>query len=154
MVLWRRGGRGRLRDWGRFAVADSGVIYHVFRPNLEIPNQSAWWVLIEVPLCFICIGYNWESSDLSREAEKWPNCEIGSNIMHEWGGDGRGGDIFHCSNRQMTQQKATIWRGMILEWFRSDGMARILMTGVVPPHWVRACIYYEGGGLCLDVDCC
>ena len=39
--------------------------------------------VIEVPLCFICIGYNWESSDLSREAEKWPNCEIGSNIMHE-----------------------------------------------------------------------
>ena len=37
--------------------------------------------VIEVPLCFICIGYHWVSSDLSRKAEKRPNCEIGSNIV-------------------------------------------------------------------------
>jgi hypothetical protein len=32
------------------------------------------------PLCFICIGYNWEPSPPSREAEKWSNSEIGPNL--------------------------------------------------------------------------
>jgi hypothetical protein len=51
-------------------------------------NQQEECVL-EVPLslCFICIGYHWELSELSGEAEKQSNCEIGSNLvilcMHE-----------------------------------------------------------------------
>ena len=38
------------------------------------------------PLCLICIGYHWISPDLSGKAEKWSNCEMRSNIMHELGG--------------------------------------------------------------------
>ena len=92
---------------GRFASAAT-AIYSVFRPN--IGNS-----VLEALLCFICIGYHWVSSDLSRKAEKRSNCEIGSNIMHELGGDGRDGDIFHCSNQQMTQQTAPKCWGMIVE---------------------------------------
>jgi hypothetical protein len=112
---------------------------HCMRANIGNTASISRMSVLEVPLCFIRIGYHWESSDLSREAEKRSNCEIGSNIMHEWGGHCRGGGIIHCSNQQMTQQTGTNWWGMIVvEWFRDDGMARILMTGVVPPHWVRA----------------
>ena len=50
---------------------------------------------MEAPLCFICIGYRRESSESSGEAEKWSNSEMCSNIMHEFGGDGRGGEIIH-----------------------------------------------------------
>jgi hypothetical protein len=39
--------------------------------------------ILEAPLCFICIGYHWISSDLSGKVEKWSNCEMRSNIMHE-----------------------------------------------------------------------
>ena len=45
------------------------------------------WVnqlILEAPLCFICIGYNWKLWDLSGEAEKRSNCEMCSNIMHEY----------------------------------------------------------------------
>jgi hypothetical protein len=67
---------------GRFASA-TAAIYSVFRPNIgDTPSISRRNVL-EAPLCFICIGYHWVSSDLSRKAEKPSNCEIGSNIMHE-----------------------------------------------------------------------
>ena len=67
IVLWRR------RLWARLSV---------FRPNLEIPHQSARGVFyLEAPLCLIFIGYHWVSSDLSRKVEKRSNCEIGSNIM-------------------------------------------------------------------------
>jgi hypothetical protein len=41
-------------------------------------------------------------------------------MKHELGGDGRGGEIIHCSNRQMTQQTAPKCWGMILGWIRRD----------------------------------
>jgi hypothetical protein len=132
-----------LRGWGAplWLCVSHRSNLHCMRANIgNTPSISQRSVLV-APLCFICIGYHWVSSESSREAEKRPNCEIGSNIMHEWGDDGRDGDIFHCSNRQMTQQTVPKCWGMILEWVQSDGMVRILMTGVIPPHWVRACIY-------------
>ena len=42
--------------------------------------------VLEAPSSLICIGYRRESSESSGEVEKWSNCEIGSNIMHELGG--------------------------------------------------------------------
>jgi hypothetical protein len=69
--------------------------------------------VLEDPLSFICIGYHWILSDLSGKAEKWLNCEMRSNIMHECGGDERGGEINHYSNQQMTQQTASKCWGMI-----------------------------------------
>ena len=47
------------------------------------------------PLCFICVGYHWESLESSRKAQKRSNCEIGSNLMHEYEGSGRDGETFH-----------------------------------------------------------
>jgi hypothetical protein len=52
------------------------------RANIGNTPSISRMSVLEVPLCFICIGYHWELSDLSREAEKRSNCEIGSNIKH------------------------------------------------------------------------
>ncbi len=51
-------------------------------------------VLEALLLSLICIGYEWESSVLSEEAEKWSNCRIGGNIMHEFGGMAGNGRYF------------------------------------------------------------
>ena len=62
----------------RFASA-AAAIYSVFRPNIgNTPSISRRGVL-EAPLCLICIGYHWVSSDLSGKAEKRSNCEMRTN---------------------------------------------------------------------------
>ncbi len=81
---------------GRFVVADT-AIYSVYRSDIGYTPSINRRSVLEAPLCLICIGYHWISSDLSGKAEKWSNCEMRSNIMHECGGDGRGGEIIHCS---------------------------------------------------------
>jgi hypothetical protein len=64
---------------GRFVVAVASI-YTVCRPNIgNTPSISQRSVLV-APLCFICIGYNWELSPPSGEAEKWWNSEIGPNL--------------------------------------------------------------------------
>ena len=103
----------RAEQWPLCVTATA--IYSVFRPNIGNTPSISRRSVLEALLCFIYIGYHWVSSDLSRKAEKRSNCEIGSNIMHELGGDGRDGDIFHCSNQQMTQQTAPKCWGMIVE---------------------------------------
>jgi hypothetical protein len=49
------------------------------------------------------------------------------DAMDDGSGSGRDGD-------RMTQKTAPKCWGMILEWVWSDGIARILMTGVILPH--------------------
>ena len=105
-------GGGSGDECGRFVVADT-AIYSVYRSDIGYTPSINRMSVLEAPLCFICIGYNWESSDLSGKAEKWSNCEMRTNIMHELGGDGRGGEIIHFSNQQMTQQTAPKCWGMI-----------------------------------------
>ena len=78
----------------------------------------------------------------SLEAEKQSNCEIGSNIMHEWGDDGWDGDIFHCSNQQMTQQTAQKCWGMIVEWVWSDGRQE---WGWYDRNHLPACLFVASG---------
>jgi hypothetical protein len=87
---------------------------HCIRSDIGNTPSINRMSVLEAPLCFICIGYHWISSDLSGKAEKWSNCEMRSNIMHELGGDERGGETNHCSNQQMTQQTAPKCWGMIL----------------------------------------
>jgi len=67
---------------GRFAVAGT-CFCTVWGRILEIPPQSTWMSVLEAPSSLICIGYRRESSELSGDAEKWSNCKIGGNIMHE-----------------------------------------------------------------------
>jgi hypothetical protein len=70
---------------GRFVVADT-AIYSVYRSDIGYTPSINRRSVLEAPLCLICIGYHWISSDLSGKAEKWSNCEMRSNIMHELGG--------------------------------------------------------------------
>jgi hypothetical protein len=57
----------------------------VYRQNIgNTPSISRRSVLV-APLCFICIGYNWERSPPSGEAEKWSNSEISHNLPFECG---------------------------------------------------------------------
>jgi hypothetical protein len=64
-------------------------------------------------------------------AEKRSNCQIGSNIMHEWEWEGSGRKwVFHEIIKQMTQQTVTNWRGMILGWIRREGMACLIYCGM------------------------
>jgi hypothetical protein len=111
-VAARRSGASPGLSSGRFVVVAT-AIYSVYRSDIGYtPSINRRSVLV-APLCFICIRYNWESSDLSGKAEKWSNCEMRTNIMHELGGDERGGEINHYSNQQMTQQTAPKCWGMI-----------------------------------------
>ena len=65
-VLWQRGGRGASPGLssGRFVVADT-AIYSVYRSDIGYTPSINRRSVLEAPLCFICIGYNWEPSDLT-----------------------------------------------------------------------------------------
>ena len=72
MVLWRRGGSG-----GRVPGMSSRLLcisrrsnLHWMRANIGNTPSISRMSVLEVPLCFICIGYHWELSDLSGEVEK------------------------------------------------------------------------------------
>ena len=86
--LWAAPGRSS----GRFVVA-AASIYTVYRSNIGNTPSISWRSVLVAPLCFICIGYNWEPSDLSRKAEKWSNSEIGPNLYAIISGYGRIGYI-------------------------------------------------------------
>jgi hypothetical protein len=53
----------------------------------------------------------------------------------------------------MTQQTATHWWGTILEWVWCDGMARMLMTGVVPTTYLIDCELHFIGFVCEELLC-
>ena len=90
-VLWQRGGRGWLRGWVRPLCCRWHSNLHCIRSDIGNTPSINRRSVLEAPLCFICIGYHWISSDLSGKAEKWSNCEMRSNIMHElWGAAGEG----------------------------------------------------------------
>ena len=60
---------------GRVASA-AAAIYSVFRLNIGNTPSISRRSVLEALLCFICIGYHWVSSDLSRKAEKRSNCKM------------------------------------------------------------------------------
>jgi len=61
---------------GRVASAAAAAIYSVFRLNIGNTPSISRRSVLEAPLCFICIGYHWVSSDLSRKAGKRSNCKM------------------------------------------------------------------------------
>jgi hypothetical protein len=63
-VAARRSGAAPGLSSGRFVVAAT-AIYSVYRSDIGYTPSINRMSVLEAPLCFICIGYNWESSDLS-----------------------------------------------------------------------------------------
>jgi hypothetical protein len=148
-VLWQRGGRGRLWGWVRPLCCRRHSNLQCIRSDIgDTPSINRRSVL-EAPFCFIWIGYHWISSDLSGKAEKRSNCEMRSNIMHEWGGDGRGGEIIHCSNQQMTTNGAKVL-GDDIRMDPAWQQARMRMIGVVLTPLSGACIL----GICYCITVC
>ena len=98
------------------------------RPN-EVPHQlTGGWGSV-VPHFYI--GYCRESSESRRYSM---NMRI---MWHELG------DISWNNNRQMSQQTATNWWGMIVGRVIRDGMARMRMIWGVPTSFIVRCISWD-----------
>jgi len=59
------------------------VFLHCMGSNIGSTPSINRMSVLEAPSSLICIGYDWESASTSGEAEKWSNCKIGGNLMHE-----------------------------------------------------------------------
>ena len=59
------------------------VFLHCMRWDIGSTPSINRMSVLEAPLSLIWIEYDWESASTIGEAEKWSNCRICGNIMHE-----------------------------------------------------------------------
>jgi hypothetical protein len=114
-------GLGALVCGGAAVVGGSGAEWRSVASGKVFLHSLGWYdrndqstglrSVREAPLCFICMGYHWESSVSSEKAEKWSNCQMwyqytGTNThVNEQMIAGKGSVSWN--NRQMTQQTVT-----------------------------------------------
>ena len=78
---------GPEKKWARFRTQNSrqrGTVFlHCMRWDIGSTPSIYRMSVLEAPLSLIWIEYDWESASTIGEAEKWSNCRIGGNLMHE-----------------------------------------------------------------------